>query len=801
MGNQKISTYRSVFYLLLGFSLIFIITSLVLIYNVEHLRNDVEKNVTAISELTRIEHLSTDIETKDLKEYHARKAQINALELTSEEALSLKASINQIPFDESSLHEVENVFTALRQNSRTKIAGLRGALGSASEDLALYWWFSHVVIIVACLLTIFSAFLGYKFLRTKVDLKSEKGRKKEYFNLSHDAVITTDEDGKIDDINDAALELFGYSEKEIKKKGLHILYANSDDFFKVLKTIDQKGVFKGEIENKRKNGERFISFLSANALKDNKGNQIGTMGISRDITSQKNKEEQYKKLVKNTSLLIQTLDVDGNIIFVNATWERVLGYEIHEDEPFNIKSIIHPENKYKFQQVFEAVLDQQKIKEEDLNFDLVTVQNEIKSFEWNFNLDRDLKGNILSIQTFLKDITDKVKIKKELKQSEAIFRQITETINDVFYLYNVEEQKYEYISPNCEEVLGVKQSAILNNEPNKMTIHPDDLQLVKNAKVEVESGNAYEIEFRLIIGNQIRWINEKSFPIKDKFNNVIKNPGVCRDITQDKNALHLIQQKNKQINDSVEYARKIQKAAIPGSKELLKIFNDAFVFHKAKDTLTGDFYITSIIKTNDGIEMPVAVVADCTGHGIPGGILSLLCHALIRETFSNIKINSPADALNYVRERVTTLLNENFEEKSHIYDGMDVAFCVFNKEMTQLNFSGANTPCYIVRKDQTLVELKGDRQHIGYNTKPESFTNQSINLEKGDTIYLTTDGYMDQFGGEKEKKFMRKKFKRMLPELSQLPTEDQKRQLRKKHLEWKGEVPQTDDITVMGIRV
>lgn len=677
MKSPKISTSKTIFYILLSFSVAFIFISGIVIYNVQSIRSSVEHKVLQVSELSRIQH-EIDAVNYD-QDINQIKLKFQQQTFESEIANSkVKSVIDVLNKTDSDL---KNQMEQLEDEVALSIINLRKELGKDSTTLSNYWWISHVVILISCVISIISAVLGYKILQAKADISHLKSSQKEYFELTNDAIMSSNIDGDIVDVNQSALDLFGYeSKEELENVGFHILYANSEDFFRVLKSIKNTGSFKGEIVNKKKNGERFVAYLSANAIKDEQGNLIGTMGISRDITQQS-------------------------------------------------------------------------------------------------------------------------KMQQQLKESESNFRMITESLNDVFYLYNIVDQKYEYISPNCEEILGVKQSTILNNEPNKMTVYPEDLELVENAKDKVESGESYEIEYRLFIDNEIRWIKEKSVPIYDKKGNIIKNSGVCRDITIDKKAVEIIQEKNRLISNGIAYAKNIQNATIPSQSEMEKYFNEIFVFHRSKDTLSGDFFITSKIKTNDGVFMPVAVVADCTGHGIPGGILSLLCNALIKETFTNSKINSPSEALDYVRERVTSLLNENFEEKNHIYDGMDVAFCVFSHDFKTLYYSGANIPCYIVRANGSLEQNKGERQHIGFNTKPRDFTTKTIELEKGDMVFITSDGYIDQFGAETNKKFMRKKFMNLIVDIRELPMKEQAKKINQAHEEWRGDKEQTDDITVMGIRV
>ena len=254
----------------------------------------------------------------------------------------------------------------------------------------------------------------------------------------------------------------------------------------------------------------------------------------------------------------------------------------------------------------------------------------------------------------------------------------------------------------------------------------------------------------------------------------------------------LIETKNRDITDSIQYAKQIQSAILPSDEVIKKLFTDNFVFYKPKDIVAGDFYWM--------LELPnqtLFAVADCTGHGVPGAMVSVVCNSALNRAVKEFNLISPAKIL----DKVTEIVIETFEKNdSNIKDGMDIALCSFNKEKNVLEYAGANNSIYIVR-DGELKEFKSDKQPVGKFVNNKPFTNKKIKLEKGDNIYLFTDGYSDQFGGPKGKKYKYKAFKQLLTDIHKKAMNDQKQIIYKSFIDWQGNLEQIDDVCIVGIKV
>jgi serine phosphatase RsbU (regulator of sigma subunit) len=267
---------------------------------------------------------------------------------------------------------------------------------------------------------------------------------------------------------------------------------------------------------------------------------------------------------------------------------------------------------------------------------------------------------------------------------------------------------------------------------------------------------------------------------------------------------HELQEKNTEITDSINYAKRLQDALIPPKEVFKKILPDSFIIFKPKDIVSGDFYWISELNTtkenNTNEKLVVFSVADCTGHGVPGAFMSLIGLKIFNQSVKQKGVNSPAEALDYLNNEVFNTVNKHSDSDNIIRDGMDVALCSINFKTLVLTFAGAKNPVYIVRKKE-LYEIKGDKQPIGAHETQEPFTNKEYQLEKGDMVYIFSDGYADQFGGPKGKKLKYKPFKEMLIANADESMDEQEQELENLFENWRGDLEQLDDVCVIGVRI
>ncbi|MCE3225817.1 MAG: yrrB 5 [Bacteroidetes bacterium] len=258
---------------------------------------------------------------------------------------------------------------------------------------------------------------------------------------------------------------------------------------------------------------------------------------------------------------------------------------------------------------------------------------------------------------------------------------------------------------------------------------------------------------------------------------------------------HLIEEKQKEILDSIKYASRIQNALLTSESYLKKYISDFFILYKPKDIVAGDFYWSTYQQNRLYL-----VVADCTGHGVPGAFMSMLNVSILNEIISERKINSPEKILNEARTSIIKALNpEGSNEESK--DGMDCILAEFDLDSFKLRYAAANNNLYIVRKGE-LTTYKADKMPVGKSPNDQQgFNLYEVNLEKGDSVFLMTDGYADQFGGAKGKKFKYKPLEEKFCDIAGLPMNEQKQELLSTFEDWKGKLEQVDDVCIIGIKI
>jgi serine phosphatase RsbU (regulator of sigma subunit) len=275
----------------------------------------------------------------------------------------------------------------------------------------------------------------------------------------------------------------------------------------------------------------------------------------------------------------------------------------------------------------------------------------------------------------------------------------------------------------------------------------------------------------------------------------------------------LVLQQKQAITDSIKYARRIQKAVLPAPPYIDNILSDYFTIYKPKDILSGDFYW---VREIDGFK--VIIVADSTGHGVPGALMSMLGVTLLNEQFRTFGIRPPDVILRHLRNKVKEILVQEGSVNDQ-KDGLDMAIAIIDPENNELQYAGANIPLYLIRKKELfeagekiayssvendefeLFAIKGDKQPIGIHWEEKEFTTQKIKLLDHDSLYTFSDGFVDQYGGKKRKKFKSRNFKKLLLSVQPESMEKQKILLEEAFEKWRGSYEQIDDVCVFGVRV
>lgn len=405
-----------------------------------------------------------------------------------------------------------------------------------------------------------------------------------------------------------------------------------------------------------------------------------------------------------------------------------------------------------------------------------------------------------------KEITEKEKtLNEKQKILNSQFRQISRQQGEI-------SSQKEIIVVQMKEVQVQKDTLAKQKEKISLQISEIDQQLQRiseqdnKIKVQLEAIEKqklvlYFVLFALLLVSILGYYIYRGYRIKKEAN--IRLEEKNRTISMQKDEIEQqrdlaaaqrdqIAYQKKHITDSIMYAKRIQTALIPS----LELFSDKlehFVLYKPLAIVSGDFYWVSTIEKKQ-----IIICADCTGHGVPGAFMSMLGVTLLNEIVNGKHIFMPDQIIENLRQGVIRSFNQVVDEDT-VKDGMDIAVCTVDFEKDKLYFSGANNPLYLIRRGE-LVHYRGDKMPVAIHYRMQPFTLHEIEITKGDEFYIFSDGFVDQFGGPKQKKFMSSQFKETLVALNDVPMIKQAGRLDEIFEGWRGDSPQVDDVTLIGVR-
>jgi serine phosphatase RsbU (regulator of sigma subunit) len=405
-----------------------------------------------------------------------------------------------------------------------------------------------------------------------------------------------------------------------------------------------------------------------------------------------------------------------------------------------------------------------------------------------------------------KEITEKEKtLNEKQKVLDNQFRQISRQQGEissqkqtiVIQQQEVQVQK-DTLSSQKEKI--TLQIAAIDEQLKKIGEQEDKIKL-QLATLEKQKLILYFVLFALLLVSFLGYYIYRSYKIKKEAN--IRLEEKNRTISLQKDEIEQqrdlaaaqrdqIAYQKKHITDSIMYAKRIQTALIPS----LELFSDKLehlVLYKPLAIVSGDFYWVSTVENKQ-----IIICADCTGHGVPGAFMSMLGVTMLNEIVNNKHIIMPDQIIENLRQGVIKSFNQVADEDS-IKDGMDISVCLVDFEKDLLWYSGANNPLYLIREHE-LVHYRGDKMPVAIHYRMQPFTLHRIEIKKGDEFYIFSDGYVDQFGGPKQKKFMSNQFKEALIALDDVPMLNLAEKLNEIFEEWRGDTPQIDDVTLIGIR-
>ncbi len=368
------------------------------------------------------------------------------------------------------------------------------------------------------------------------------------------------------------------------------------------------------------------------------------------------------------------------------------------------------------------------------------------------------------------------------------YQDLVEGAHDVIIAVHAASGFVLYANPSLEKLTGYSPSEVVG-KPFSALCEP--AQVLSSAELIAdawEKGGLVSTELNLLHKDQTTRLPVE---ISTRVTRIGTQPGIIlyvRDIRERLQLTRLVAEKNEQLLESIRYARYLQLGALPPADSLFKISSEHFLLYLPRDIVSGDFYWIAETSTDYLI-----AVGDCTGHGVPGAMMVMLCLASLNEASLQLPSPSPGALLTALHQRIS----QTFFRES-IRDGADIVLVAISKDHKQLRWAAAHRPLWIWQGGQ-LLEYKGERFSIGGFTPPEhTFSEQTLALMQGQRLYLTTDGFGDQFSEDK-KKFTTGRLKRLLSETTALPIRQQGHALHEAFLQWKGQAEQMDDVLILGL--
>ena len=394
------------------------------------------------------------------------------------------------------------------------------------------------------------------------------------------------------------------------------------------------------------------------------------------------------------------------------------------------------------------------------------------------------------------DLLDYKNAKKYLLKAQLIFKEIS-AIKSLESTYLYLSITYEKLGNSNEALENYKQFVTIKDSLSKMDakkqVYKFDLDKEYELKKQADSLN-FENKIQLQMAETKTEKQRRNGLLLISLTVLVSLVLVFIQLKKVKEAKEIVEEKKQEITDSINYAKRLQQGILVPFDLVQNWLNESFIYFNPKDIVSGDFYW--IEKVDSKIYF---AVADCTGHGVPGALVSIICSNALSKSLYEHNKKEPAIILDSTREIVA----ESFSRStSDIRDGMDISLCCLNTQTNQLKWAGAMNPLWVIRKgDELIEEIKPTSQPIGIVESPKKYTQHELKLNIGDTIYLFSDGFQDQFGGVKGKKYMKKNMRNFLISMQHQNMNEQKSSISAEYKKWKGNLEQIDDVCVMGVRI
>ena len=515
--------------------------------------------------------------------------------------------------------------------------------------------------------------------------------------------------------------------------------------------------------------------------------------LEAKIGEVENAQKRLYSLLENASEVISIYDEEGIVKYESPSVKHILGYAPEEVIGKNAFEFVHTSENSITKSIFLELLENPS---EPKTFEYQYKKNEdeilwLESTGRNFLDNPAINGIIFNTR----DITVR-KIAEKAQRMSGQMQALSENSVDMIIRVNL-EGRFFYANPVVENYTGIKKNDISQKLLDEVAFSDEIITLFKDtieSIVQTEEKIEREFDFKSVIGDKVMQLNAiPEFNEEKELETILI---VAHDITEQKVIEAEVKEKNKKINDSINYAKRIQNAILPSSANIKQELQESFIFYKPRDVVSGDFpwFFTK------GDNIFIAAV-DCTGHGVPGALLSFIGYFLLNNIVDHDKEFSAGQILDQLHENVRKTLRQD-QEGANARDGMDIAFCKINKKTKSVEYAGAHRPLYLVR-DGELIEFKGNRKAIGgiprRRKKEKDFVNHELTIHGGDKLFFFSDGLPDQIGGPSGHKYMAIRIREALLEHKEYNMSQYQKHFARDFNKWKGDFKQIDDVLLIGI--
>ena len=517
--------------------------------------------------------------------------------------------------------------------------------------------------------------------------------------------------------------------------------------------------------------------------------------LETKIQEVQNAQRRLNSLLENASEIISIFDKNLKQTYESPSVKKIFGYTPEEVIAGTVNKYVS-ESEELLHNMFRQLLDKP---DEPVTIECQCVRKNgtpmiVEITGHNLIKDDAIQGIIMNTV----DRTEHKRAEKEERLRNKM-QSLSENSLDVILRLSL-DGVFFYANPVLEDYLGIPSKDIININVSDATINDnlkqyfiDTITLIKENPVKTNT--EIEISVQMVEKNTIRIMNFAAIPEMNE-GELETILFVGHDITEAKRIEQEIQEKNKKIEDSIDYAQRIQQSIIPNTEIIKKQLPNSFILYKPRDVVSGDFPWYADRNNN----LYIAAV-DCTGHGVPGALLSFVGYFLLNNIVDHRKAYAAGEICDMLHQGVRTTLKQDMEG-AQARDGMDIAFCKINTLTNEVEFAGAHRPLYLLR-DGEIIEFKGDRKAIGGipvgKKIEEPFTTHSIKIKKGDRIFFFSDGLPDQLGGPERKKYSPKRIRDLIVEHQHYTMDEFYKLFEDDFLEWKAGIKQTDDILLIGI--